>query len=59
MIHVAGTRMIAQGTDGCSRGVFMEGVMAGKSMLGLFIDLDKSAFARFARSRDLLSWVRL
>lgn len=45
MIHVAGKRMIAQGTDGCSRGVLMEGVMAGKDMLS-FIDLDKSAFTR-------------
>jgi hypothetical protein len=54
VMHVTGTRMIAQGTNGCSRGVLMEGVMAGKSML-LFIDLDKLAFAR---SRDLLGWVR-
>jgi hypothetical protein len=29
MIHISGKRMIAQGTDGCSRGVLMEGVMAG------------------------------
>jgi hypothetical protein len=30
MIHISGKRMIAQGTDGCSRGVLMEGVMAGR-----------------------------
>lgn len=54
LIHVAGTRMIAQGTDGCSRGVLMEGVMAGHSMLS-FIDLDKSAIDR---SKDLLGWIR-
>ena len=53
VIHVAGTRMIAQGTDGCSRGVLMEGVMAGQSMLS-FIDLNKSATER---SPTLLGWV--
>jgi hypothetical protein len=31
--HVAGTRMIAQGTDGVSRGLFTEGVNAGIEML--------------------------
>ena len=54
VIHVAGTRMIAQGTDGCSRGVLMEGVMAGQGMLS-FIDLDKSACER---SPSLLPWIR-
>jgi hypothetical protein len=29
MVHVAGTRMIAQGTNGLSRGMFLEGVVAG------------------------------
>jgi hypothetical protein len=53
VIHVAGTRMIAQGTDGCSRGVLMEGVMAGKNML-TFINLDKSAIQRCT---DLLPWI--
>jgi hypothetical protein len=38
VIHISGRRMIAQGTDGCSRGSMMEGVMAGKDMLD-FIDL--------------------
>lgn len=32
-IHVAGTRMIAQGTDGVSRGDCSEGVMGGDTML--------------------------
>ena len=31
--HVAGTRMIAQGTDGVSRGSLKEGVGVGKHML--------------------------
>ena len=33
VVWVAGTRMIAQGTDGLSRGDLMTGVMAGSSML--------------------------
>ena len=54
VIHVSGTRMIAQGTDGCSRGVLMEGVMAGRGMLE-FVDLDKSALER---SPPLLGWIK-
>ena len=54
LIHVSGKRMIAQGTDGCSRGVLLEGVMAGKDMLS-YIDLDKTAFQRHPL---LLDWVR-
>ncbi len=42
VIHVSGKRMIAQGTDGCSRGSLMEGVMAGQDMLS-FIDLAHTA----------------
>ena len=45
LVHIAGTRMIAQGTDGLSRGMMCEGVMAGKDMLD-FVDLAKSATAR-------------
>ena len=45
IIHVAGTRMIDQGTDGCSRGFLMEGVMAGTDML-YFVDLGKTAIQR-------------
>jgi hypothetical protein len=54
LIHVSGKRMIAQGTDGCSRGVLMEGVMAGQDMLS-FIDLAKTATER---SPTLLPWIR-
>jgi hypothetical protein len=54
VIHLAGTRMIAQGTNGCSRGVLMEGVMAGQSMLS-FIDLDKLATEH---SAALLGWIQ-
>ena len=40
LVHVSGTRMMAQGTDGITRGDMLEGVMAGKPMLD-FIPLNK------------------
>lgn len=33
LVHVAGKRMIAQGTDGLSRGLLLEGVLSGQDML--------------------------
>lgn len=54
LIHVSGKRMIAQGTDGCSRGMLMEGVMAGEDMLS-FVDLGRSAVERHP---PLLDWIR-
>ena len=54
LVHVAGTRMIAQGTDGLSRGNLLEGVMAGKAMKD-FVPIHLSAIAR---SDKLLHWVR-
>jgi len=54
VIHISGKRMIAQGTDGCSRGSLMEGVMAGEDML-TFVDLARSAMERSPR---LLRWLR-
>jgi hypothetical protein len=42
VVWVAGTRMIAQGSDGLSRGDFFNGVLAGKDFLS-FIPLDKGA----------------
>jgi hypothetical protein len=53
-VHVSGCRMIAQGTDGCSRGSMMEGVMSGLDMLS-FVDLGRMALERHP---PLLSWVR-
>ena len=53
VIHVAGTRMIRQGTDGLSRGNYIEGVMAGKDMLS-FIPLHQSPLER---SHSLKGWV--
>ena len=54
LVHVSGKRMIAQGTDGCSRGFLMEGVMAGDDMLS-FVDLGKSATQRCP---PVLDWIR-
>ncbi len=45
VIHVAGTRMIAQGTDGLSCGIILKGVMSGKNMLH-FVPLVQSARER-------------
>jgi hypothetical protein len=47
--------MIAQGTDGLSCGIYLEGVITGDSML-TFIDLAKSALERQTR---LLEYVKL
>ena len=53
-VHVAGTRMIAQGTDGLSRGDMNEGVMQGKGILQ-FIPLHLSALDR---QRKLKTWIQ-
>jgi hypothetical protein len=56
VVHVAGTRMIAQGKDGLSRGIFLEGVVRGEDMLS-FVDLSSTAIEQhpgvleFVRSR--------
>ncbi len=54
IIHISGKRMIAQGTDGCSRGSLMEGVMARADML-TFVDL---ARGRIDHHPPLLKWIR-
>ena len=49
--------MIAQGTDGLSRGLLMEGVVAGKDMLS-YVDLVKTAMERCPSVSDWVhSWV--
>ena len=53
LIHVAGTRMIQQGTDGLSRGDMYEGVMAGESML-THMPLHLSGVER---SLELVDWI--
>jgi hypothetical protein len=54
VIRILGKRMIAQGTDGCSRGSLLEGVMAGANML-TFVNL---ACGGIERHLSLLNWVR-
>jgi hypothetical protein len=52
--HVAGTRMIAQGADGVSRGVLTEGVTTGLDMLS-FIPLHLNAPER---KLELILWIQ-
>jgi hypothetical protein len=54
VIHISGKRMIAQGTDGCSCGSLMEGVMAVEDMLTI-VDLAQGALDRHS---PLLEWIR-
>jgi hypothetical protein len=58
VVHVSGMRMIAQGTDGLSRGLFLEGVMAGRDMLS-YVNLAKGAKKPQPKLVDYVqSWVR-
>jgi hypothetical protein len=54
IIHVAGRRMISQGTDGLSRGLTNDGVMAGLSMLN-FVPLHLNAIER--QGSSLVEWI--
>ena len=54
IFHVAGTRMIAQGTNGVSRGYLGQGVMAGESMVA-HIPIYLSSITR---APDLVPWIR-
>lgn len=53
LVHVSGKRMIAEGTDGLSRGDLSEGVMGGARLLD-FVPLHKCALER---EPELLDWV--
>ena len=54
MVWIAGTRMIAQGTDGLSRGDLTSGVITGDSFLS-HIPLDcEQAFARSTAAQEWL-----
>lgn len=55
VIHISGKRMIAQGTDGLSRGSTTSGVMSGASF-GSFVPLHQSVIERQI-STDLTDWV--
>jgi hypothetical protein len=54
VIHVAGTRMIEQGTDGGSRGDLTQGAMAGEPMLQC-VPLHLAALGRGPQLED---WIR-
>jgi hypothetical protein len=54
LVHIAGTRMIWQGTDGLSRGDKNAGVMAGDNMLS-FVPLHLTAAQR---SITIVPWVK-
>ena len=54
IFHVSGTRMIAQGTDGVSRGFLGEGIMSGESMVS-FIPIHLAATER---SEGLADWIK-
>jgi hypothetical protein len=57
VVHVAGTRMIAQGTDGLSWGIFLEGVVRGEDIL-FFVDLSRTAIERHPGVLEFVkSWV--
>ncbi len=57
VVHITGTRMIAQGTDGLSRGILLEGVVRGEDMLS-FIDIARTALERHPGLLDYVkSWV--
>jgi hypothetical protein len=53
VVHVVGMQMITQGTDGLSRGSFMEGVLTGKNMLS-FVDLSLSAVQQHPKVLEFL-----
>jgi hypothetical protein len=54
LVHVAGTRMIGQGSDGLSRGNLTEGVMLGRTMTS-YVPLSDTALER---STGLEMWIR-
>ena len=54
VIHVAGKRMMAQGTDGLSCGDMLTGFFGGRTMLD-FVPLHLAAFER---SSSLLPWIK-
>ena len=55
VFHIAGTRMIAQGTDGVSRGFLGQGVMDGMAM-SMFVPIHLSPVER--SPTNLVPWIR-
>jgi hypothetical protein len=57
VVHVAGTRIITQGTDGLPRGLMLEGVVQGKDMLS-FVDLSKTTIEQHQGVLDFVkTWL--
>ena len=56
VFHVAGTRMIAQGTDGVSRGYLGHGIMAGETM-SAFIPIHLGVNERVG-GEGVVPWIR-
>jgi hypothetical protein len=57
VVHVAGTRMFAQGTDGLSRGIMLEGIVHGNDMLS-YVNLSKTAIEQHQGVLDYVkSWL--
>jgi len=57
-VHISSTRMIAQGSDGLSRGILTEGVMKGASMED-FTPLNVTALERYEPLKKwIMSWAR-
>lgn len=54
LVHVAGTRMIGQGSDGLSQGNLTEGIMTGESMMS-FAPLARSSLER---EPELEAWIK-
>ena len=55
VVHVAGTRMIEQGTDGLSRGMVYEGLLGARYNFLNYLPLNKSSISR---SPKVLDWIR-
>ena len=53
VVHVAGSRMIEQGTDGLSRGMIYERLLGSRYNFLAYLPLHKSAISR---SSDALTW---
>ena len=58
VLHVAGTRMIEQGTDGLSRGSVFEGTLGSKQDFLKVLPLDKTVFDRAPLPKEwLFKWL--
>ena len=55
VLHVAGSRMVEQGTDGLSRGIIYEGLLGSRYNFLRYLPLDKSSIMR---SPLVLKWLQ-